>query len=186
MGEHLCGCDLRVMLPGGLWAATALAIVPGLGAGPAGAAVQAVPVSRIVWQACPAGSAAAQAGAFTCAAVRVPLDYQDWAGPKIKLALVRHAASGPTRRGVIFVNPGGPGGEGTVQIPAWIGFWPRELLRGYDIVSWDPRGIGASTAVQCFPSQAAEAAFLGTYANFPATRGQQGAYIRRWRGFAIE
>src|SRR5205814_6584322 len=113
----------------------------------------------------------------------VPLDYQDWAGPKIKLALVRHAASGPTRRGVIFINPGGPGGEGTVQIPAWIGFWPKELLRGYDIVSWDPRGIGASTAVQCFPSQAAENRFLGRYADFPVTRHQQDGFIRRWRAF---
>jgi pimeloyl-ACP methyl ester carboxylesterase len=163
--------------------AIALAIVPGLGAGPAGAAGRVIAVPRIVWQTCPAGSAAAQAGGFTCATVLVPLNYQDPAGPKIKLAVVRHAATGPTRRGVIFVNPGGPGGEGSVQIPAWIGFWPKALLRDYDIVSWDPRGIGASTAVQCFPNQAAEAAFLGKYANFPVTRRQQGAYIRRWRGF---
>ena len=50
-------------------------------------------------------------------------------------------------------------------------------------MSWDPRGSGASTAVQCFPSQAAESAFLGKYAFFPVGRGQQRGYIRRWREF---
>lgn len=70
-----------------------------------------------------------------------------------------------------------------MQLPAFIGFFPKELLRQYDIVSWDPRGSGASTAVQCFKSQAAESAFLGEYAFFPVGRGQQRAYISRWREF---
>ena len=160
--------------------AVVVVLVPALAAG---VAARPRPVPAISWHACPAGSAAAQAGGFTCATVAAPLDYRDPSGPKIMLAVVRHAATGPSRRGVIFANPGGPGGEGTVQIPAWIGFWPRALLRGYDIVSWDPRGIGASTAVQCFPNQAAENAFLGKYANFPAGSRQQRGYIRRWRTF---
>ena len=163
--------------------AGAVVVVPVLAAGPAGAAAGPGPVPAISWHACPAGSAAAQAGGFTCATVAAPLDYRDRSGPKIMLAVVRHAATGPSRRGVIFANPGGPGGEGTVQIPAWIGFWPGALLRDYDIVSWDPRGIGASIAVQCFPNQAAENAFLGKYANFPADSRQQRGYIRRWRTF---
>ena len=123
------------------------------------------------------------AGGFLCATVAAPLDYRDPSGPKISLAVVEHAATGPACRGVIFFNPGGPGGAGTVQLPAFIGFFPKELLREYDIVSWDPRGSGASTAVQCFASQAAENAFLGKYAFFPVGRGQQRAYIRRWREF---
>jgi pimeloyl-ACP methyl ester carboxylesterase len=123
------------------------------------------------------------AGGFLCATVAAPLDYSNPAGPKIRLAVVEHVATGPARRGVIFFNPGGPGGPGTVQLPAYIGFWPKQLLRDYDIVSWDPRGSGASTAVQCFASAAAESAFLGKYALFPAGRGQQRGYIRRWREF---
>jgi len=154
----------------------------------AGSVSAAVPapvalVPRIAWQRCPAGSAAAEAGGFTCATVLVPLDYKDPGGPRIKLAVVRHAATGSVHRGVIFINPGGPGGEGTVQIPAWIGFMPGTLLSDYDIVSWDPRGVGESTAVQCFPSAADEAAFLGQYANFPASASQQGGYIARWAEF---
>jgi len=78
-------------------AAMTFAIAPAPGAAAAGASVQPAPVPRVVWQGCAAGSAAAQAGGFTCATILVPLDYQDPAGPQIKLALVRHAATGPAR-----------------------------------------------------------------------------------------
>jgi pimeloyl-ACP methyl ester carboxylesterase len=179
------GTPRRARLMGAAVAAAALVcvLVPGLGAGPAGAADTSSQVPTVAWHRCPAGSAAAMAGGFLCATLAAPLDYRDPSGAKIKLAVVEHAATGPARRGVIFFNPGGPGGPGTVQLPAYVGFWPKELLREYDIVSWDPRGSGASTAVQCFASQAAESAFLGKYAFFPAGRGQQGAYIQRWREF---
>ena len=162
-------------------AALVSVLVPALGGGQAGAAGGAVPA--IAWHRCPTASAAAMAGGFSCATVSAPLDYRNPSGPKIRLAVVDHSATGPARRGVIFVNSGGPGGQGTVDIPAWIGFFPKRLLREYDIVSWDPRGVGASTAVQCFPNQAAESAFLGKYALFPVGRLQQRAYIRRWREF---
>ncbi len=179
------GTRRRARLIGAGVAAAALVsvLVPALGAGPAGAADTSGAVPPIAWHRCPAGSAAAMAGGFLCATVAAPLDYRNPSGPKIKLAVVEHVATGSARRGVIFFNPGGPGGPGTVQLPAYIGFWPKELLRGYDLVSWDPRGSGASTAVQCFPSAAAESAFLGKYSVFPAGRDQQGAYIRRWREF---
>jgi len=167
-----------------LAAALMFVLVPGVGAGPAGATGTPGAVPAVAWHRCPAGSAAAMAGGFLCATVVAPLDYRNPSGAKIKLAVVEHAATGPARRGGIFFNPGGPGGEGTVQFPAWIGFFPKQLLRAYDIVSWDPRGVGASTAVKCFPSEAAEIAFLGKYASpFPVGRRQQGAYIRRWREF---
>jgi pimeloyl-ACP methyl ester carboxylesterase len=164
-------------------AALVLVVVPGAGAGLAGAAVTSGAVPAVAWHQCPAGSAGAMAGGFSCATVAAPLDYRDPSGPKIRLAVVEHAATGPASRGVIFFNPGGPDGPGTVQLPAFIGFFPKELLREYDIVSWDPRGVGASTAVQCFASQAAESAFLGKYALFPVGRSQQRGYIRRWREF---
>lgn len=124
------------------------------------------------------------AGGFMCAAVAAPLDYRNPSGAKIKLAVVKHRATGPRRRGVIFVNPGGPGLPGTEAIPAELSLFPQELLRDYDIMSWDPRGVGASTAVQCFANQAAENAFLGQYASsFPDGPDQQRAYITKWREF---
>jgi hypothetical protein len=78
--------------------ALAVAVVPALQAGPAGAAARAGAVLPVTWHRCPAGSAAAQAGGFTCATVAAPLDYQNPAGPTIKLVVVRHAATGPRRR----------------------------------------------------------------------------------------
>ena len=180
------GAGRRSRLIGAVVGAVALvsALVPALRAAPAGAADTSGTVPPVAWHRCPAGSAAAMAGGFLCATVAAPLDYRDPSGPKIRLAVVEHAATAPGRRGVIFFNPGGPGGQGTVDLPAWIGFFPKKLLREYDIVSWDPRGVGASTAVKCFPSEAAESAFLGKYASpFPVGRRQQGAYIRRWREF---
>jgi hypothetical protein len=85
-------------------------VIPVLGAGPAGAAGTSGAVPAVAWHRCPAGSAGAMAGGFLCATVAAPLDYRDRSGPKISLAVVEHAATGPARRGVIFFNPGGPGG----------------------------------------------------------------------------
>jgi pimeloyl-ACP methyl ester carboxylesterase len=79
------------------------------------------------------------------------------------------------------MNPGGPGGAGTVQIPDWYLQLPRLVRKRFDVVSWDPRGIGQSTAVKCFPSMAAEAAFLGAAADFPVTAAEKQTYIARWR-----
>jgi pimeloyl-ACP methyl ester carboxylesterase len=147
----------------------------------AGAAAQ-VPV--LDWAACPAGSPGARAGGFACATAAVPLDYRSPAGRRITLALVKHAATGPAPRvGTLFVNPGAPGGMGTAQIPGWVRFFPPTVLERFDVVSWDPREIGESTAVQCFADRAAEGAFLGASADFPVGARQQRADIATWRRF---
>ncbi|MFG2512527.1 alpha/beta hydrolase [Streptomyces sp. NPDC048584] len=91
--------------------------------------------------------------------MKVPLDYDDPGGRTIELAVVRRTATGPGRRvGTLFFNPGGPGGPGTVQMPQNYESFPREVRERFDIVSWDPRGIGNSTAVNCFgsPEEAAD------------------------------
>ncbi len=141
----------------------------------------AVAAPRLSWHACAPGSDAALAG-FRCAHFGVPLDYKHPDGPKITLAVVKHPATRPRARiGTLFMNPGGPGGQGTKQIPDWYLQLPRLVRQRFDVVSWDPRGIGQSTAVQCFTNQAAEAAFLGS-ADFPVTAAQTATYIARWRG----
>jgi pimeloyl-ACP methyl ester carboxylesterase len=162
----------------------AVAVVPAVQAGPASAAAKAAfPIPSITWQECPPGTGAAQVAGFTCATVHVPLDYRLPAGPTINLVVVRHAAAVPARRGMIFLNPGGPGDSGTLQFAGWIGRVPETLLRDYDIISWDPRGVGQSTAVQCFPNFGAELRFLGEFFYFPASPRQQADYIRRLAGY---
>lgn len=64
--------------------------------------------------------------------------------PSVDLALTRHRATGD-RLGAILLNPGGPGAAGLPMAWGVRQGMPTELLRGFDIVSWDPRGIGQST-----------------------------------------
>jgi len=165
-------------------AARSIALCAAIAATAVVAAQPAQARSSIGWQPCPAGSVAAEAGGFTCATVRVPLDYATPHGATIELALVKHAATDPTHRiGTLFANPGGPGGQGLTQIPGWIDFFPQPVKARFDIVSWDPRGVGFSTAVQCFASPDAEGEFLGDDGDFPRTVAQQPAYIATWAEF---
>ncbi|MDI5980243.1 alpha/beta hydrolase [Amycolatopsis magusensis] len=83
---------------------------------------------------------------FECAEVRVPLDYADPSGRKIDIAISRVKATGE-RRGVLVMNPGGPGSAG-LDMPVTKRF-PPEIGQHYDLVGFDPRGIGSSSPVTC-------------------------------------
>lgn len=91
---------------------------------------------------------------YECTQANVPLDHDRPNGPAISIALVRLPASHPdVYRGSLFLNPGGPGGSG-VNFALFFGpFAPFVLgpvANQYDIVGFDPRGIGRSTALRCF------------------------------------
>jgi pimeloyl-ACP methyl ester carboxylesterase len=121
------------------------------------------------WQPC------ADATSFDCATLRVPIDWQRPAGGAVDLAVVRQRASDPARRiGSLVVNPGGPGGSGLDYVKQGSAALSPDLLARFDLVSWDPRGVGQSHPVQCdsqlldnpvslFPSTHAELAALVTY-----------------------
>jgi pimeloyl-ACP methyl ester carboxylesterase len=85
---------------------------------------------------------------FDCASVMVPVDHARPGGGTVRIALRRLPAQGPSRKGTLFVNPGGPGGSGIefVQEP---GFFGKDLRRAWDIVGFDPRGIGESGSFDC-------------------------------------
>lgn len=88
---------------------------------------------------------------FECATLAVPLDYTHPAGRKISIALVRLPAADPAKRiGALVVNPGGPGGSGVEFVESSAeGLFSQELRDHFDIVGFDPRGVGDSTAVEC-------------------------------------
>lgn len=97
-------------------------------------------------------------GGFQCGTLQVPLDYTQTSGTKIGIALIRKPVSNPSARiGSIVMNPGGPGASG-------IEFLRNEpsltnLNSRFDLVSFDPRGVGESAPVRCLDS-AQEDAFL--------------------------
>lgn len=84
-----------------------------------------------------------------CATLRVPLDWSAPSGPTVDLALAKlPATGGPGRRlGSVVTNPGGPGGSGVRFVTS--SPFDDEVAERFDQVSWDPRGVGRSTAVTC-------------------------------------
>lgn len=90
-----------------------------------------------------------------CATATAPLDWSQPAGRTISLALVRHVATGPQRLGSLFVNPGGPGASGVDFVKQSLNYAvSAQVQSAYDVIGFDPRGVGASTAVRCFDTAA--------------------------------
>jgi pimeloyl-ACP methyl ester carboxylesterase len=83
-----------------------------------------------------------------CGTLSVPLDYAHPSGRHITLALARLPATG-TAIGTLFTNPGGPGGSGVDFLRQAADVFPAEIRASFDLVSWDPRGVGASAPVRC-------------------------------------
>ncbi|MDH6628550.1 pimeloyl-ACP methyl ester carboxylesterase [Streptomyces sp. LBL] len=82
-----------------------------------------------------------------CGKVVVPLDYAKPRGPALDLALARYRATGKSR-GSVLLNFGGPGGAGVAGLAAG-GKDFMGLAKDYDVVSFDPRGVGRSSPVSC-------------------------------------
>ncbi|MGW6744536.1 alpha/beta hydrolase [Streptomyces sp. NPDC055025] len=114
---------------------------------------------RLRWTACPVPSTAEGGGTapsplpggaqWQCASMKVPLDYAKAGGRTIELALIRAPARDKARRiGSLIFNFGGPGGSGITGLPSFAPDYEKLRAR-YDLVSFDPRGVGRSDPVKC-------------------------------------
>ncbi|MEO8108131.1 MAG: alpha/beta hydrolase [Actinomycetes bacterium] len=91
-----------------------------------------------------------ECGQFECTTVEAPLDYDDAGADRIELALLRRPADNPDERlGSLFVNPGGPGVSGNSYAELAEVLFTQPVLEHFDIVGWDPRGVGDSTSISC-------------------------------------
>ncbi|MER5432457.1 alpha/beta hydrolase [Streptomyces sp. NPDC002588] len=99
---------------------------------------------KVVWSTCEFDDVPKD---LQCGKVTVPLDYARPGAGTLDLALARYRATGD-KRGSVLLNFGGPGGAGVPQL-AYGGKDFMELTDGYDVVSFDPRGIGRSSPVSC-------------------------------------
>lgn len=98
------------------------------------------------WKRCDADAPAD----FQCATIKVPLDYRAPGGKRIDLAISRIRTAEPGKRhGVLLSNPGGPGGAGTYMPLVLREELPKSTLRKYDLIGFDPRGVGDSSPVTC-------------------------------------
>ncbi|WP_158587878.1 alpha/beta hydrolase [Actinomadura logoneensis] len=149
----------------GFAATAALAAAAALVSTPAHAASPA----KITWKPC-ADDRSAQ-----CGTLSVPIDRARPKLGRIKLAVARAKATDPKRRlGTIFVNPGGPGASGIDFVLDRAGL-NREVRKRYDIVGFDPRGVGGSHPVKCGKLGKAPALYPKNQAEFTKLRSYQRA-----------
>ncbi|WP_058046134.1 alpha/beta hydrolase [Streptomyces roseifaciens] len=164
----------------------------GAAAGPgAGAAAQDAARQKPAWKPCPPPTAA-QSGSsggapgpdWECATLHAPLDY---AKPRsnsntIDIALIRAKATDQARRiGSLIFNFGGPGGSGITTLPAFAADY-ENLRTRYDLVSFDPRGVGRSSGVTCLDDGRLDAYYAADAT--PATKPEQKALVDRVTAYA--
>ncbi|WP_031479341.1 alpha/beta hydrolase [Streptomyces bicolor] len=126
-------------------------------------------VQELSWEDCPAPSQAQGGGGspsplpddgtWQCATMKAPLDWDDPKGDTIGIELIRVKAGDQDRRiGSLIFNFGGPGASGVTTLPAF-GDAYEKLRTRYDLVSFDPRGVGRSEPVLCENDQHLDALF---------------------------
>ncbi|MFI0355559.1 alpha/beta hydrolase [Actinomadura sp. 9N407] len=110
---------------------------------------------RLTWSACPAptveqGGGKAPGKGWECATMKAPLDYRRPGRDTIDVAMIRKRATGPVRErlGSLLLNFGGPGQSGLTGLPEYADGYAA-LDDRYDLVSFDPRGVGRTAPVRC-------------------------------------
>ncbi len=115
---------------------------------PAGLPTAVTTGQHLRWSRCTSPTTARTG--YDCAAMKAPLDYRKPDGRTIDVALIRRKATGPNARriGSLVLNFGGPGVSGVSGLPEFLNEY-KPLLDRYDLVSFDPRGVGATIPVRC-------------------------------------
>ncbi|HVW82074.1 MAG TPA: alpha/beta hydrolase [Mycobacteriales bacterium] len=127
---------------------------------------------RLSWHGCADG--------LRCSRLLVPLDYRRPAGRTLHIAVIEEKSSG-SPQGSLVVNPGGPGASG-VQFVETAGDLFKPLMAHLNLVSFDPRGVGASDPIRCLTSHQLDA-FINLDPD-PKTAAQRDEVIRQSRRFA--
>jgi pimeloyl-ACP methyl ester carboxylesterase len=137
--------------------------------------------STLHWHSC--SGQLAEEGVPDCTMLSVPLNYADPGGRHISLALDMIPATAPTgqQQGIMLVNPGGPGGSGLSLAPGVAQGLRSTVAADYDIVGFDPRGVGSSVpALSCEPSF-----FTGIRPNYiPANAAAEQVLVDRAKTYA--
>ena len=137
--------------------------------------------STLHWHHC--SGTLGQIGVPDCTMLSVPVNYADPGGRHLSLALDMIPATAPAsqQQGIMLVNPGGPGGSGLSLAPAVAQGLDSSVAADYDIVGFDPRGVGSSVPeLSCEPSF-----FSGVRPNYiPAGAAAEQVLINRAKTYA--
>jgi pimeloyl-ACP methyl ester carboxylesterase len=141
---------------------------------PASADAVAGPVA---WSRCAADVLAeipvGQRNKVSCANYRVPLDYGKPRGASIGIAMMRWPADDQAHKiGSLFINPGGPGGGGLTDPAQGSSLFQPEVLKRFDLIGFDPRGVGRSAPLRCFKTNEEANEVFGRRTPAPVTRTQ--------------
>lgn len=130
----------------------------------------------MAWSPCPASTT------LQCGSLVVPLDYAHPAGATIAVAVARHPAEDPSARiGSLVIDPGGPGVSGIDDMRNELDSLTPRLLEDFDIVLFDPRGVGRSAPVTCGADTGSSPPDPT-----PATASEQASTIAALRAFAAD
>ena len=170
----------------------ALTISGCVGSNTASQAKTADPARKTAAQVPPSGQAAlsefyhqdlawSQCSDFKCAKLTVPIDYAHPDGATIQLSVLKVPATDASKRiGSLVVNPGGPGGSGVFYAAA--ADFAEPVRAVYDIVGFDPRGVGTSAPVKCLDDRELDV-FLGGDPT-PDTKAEEQTFVDSAKAFA--
>lgn len=109
-------------------------------------------VPKLTWTGCE--------GDFECTTMQVPLDETRPEAGTVDLALTRLRTAQPDRRiGSLVVNPGGPGASAVGYLQAAWTLIPEPVRARFDLVAFDPRGVGRTAPIRCATTAELDAYF---------------------------
>ena len=179
LGRYVRGMrGVRAGLSAVLATLSCLALAPTANALPAPETVvtdlSAFEGQQLAWRACSAES--------QCADLTVPLDYANPSGPTITIAVRRTPATGE-RKGSLLANPGGPGVPG-MSYASMLGWTlPDGVAASYDLIGFDPRGVGQSSPMRCLTQRELKPWFTADAT--PDTAAEQRAFARLAHEFGV-
>ncbi|MEO8437687.1 MAG: alpha/beta hydrolase [Chloroflexota bacterium] len=89
------------------------------------------------------------ASVFTCVTIEVALDHFASGGRAVEVTFALHEATARTRKGVFVIATGGPGSSGIDAADRYLALFDREIVRDFDLVFFDQRGVGRSMPFDC-------------------------------------